>query len=78
MRAEQGRLHAETWPAAAVGSLVLALVVVGVLFPVVRIELLLAWLAAVGLLFGARVAIGRAQLACHRTLGSALERHGVR
>lgn len=67
MRAEQGRLHAETWPAAAFGSLLLALVVVGVLFPVVRVELLLAWMAGVLLLFGARVAVGRAhtQAALH-------------
>ena len=60
MRAEQVRLHAAIWPAAASGSLVLALVVVGVLSPVVRTDVLLAWLACVVLALGVRVAIGRA------------------
>lgn len=61
MRAERGRLHAQTWPTGAGGSLILALVVAGVLFPVVRSELLLAWLAGVAMLFAARVLVGRAQ-----------------
>ncbi|MBP6852260.1 MAG: hypothetical protein KA164_11695, partial [Rhodoferax sp.] len=61
MRVEQVRLHAVTWPAAAAGSLALAVVLVAVLAPVVSHTVLAFWFAAVAAALGLRVFVGRAQ-----------------
>ena len=60
MRDEQVRLHAATWPAAASGSLLLALALAAVLYPVAPMGGLLAWLVAIAVVQGVRVLVGRA------------------
>jgi len=60
MREERVRLHGTIWPAAVLGSVVVALLVAGVLWTVQPPVPVLVWLAAVCLAIGTRVLVGRA------------------
>ena len=61
MRDEQVRLHATAWPVASAGSAALGLILAGVMSSLVSPVALLVWLAALAVVLGLRVAIGRAQ-----------------